>query len=114
MLPRELEKVESTTCNECDPNKLVVGSTFFVSSNPSGPTFPDNYVMFNRWQKESLRDEGQKASTPVMVAGKKTLPHTQENLGRVQVIRAGMQGPRAEWDVGALPLPPLRALCFQD
>lgn len=36
--------------------------------------------MLNRWQKESLPDEGQKTPIPVMMGGKKALLHTYRSF----------------------------------
>lgn len=42
--------------------------------------------MLNRWQNESLRDEGQKVPVPVMVGGKKALLHTQQSVSQLQCL----------------------------
>ena len=42
--------------------------------------------MLNRWQNESLRDEGQKVPVPVTVGGKKALLHIQQSLSQLQCL----------------------------
>lgn len=58
------------------PNETVnqrhILSLFQIT--PQIPHFQITIQMLNRWQKESLRDEGQKVSTPVLVGGKTLLP----------------------------------------
>ena len=101
MLVRELGEVESTTCHECNPRTTVqqwhILSLFQTALQIL--YFHITLWMVIGWQKESLRDEGQQASTVVTVPGKKDPPSRTLEFRAVAVsagVKAGTQGPRAE------------------